>query len=31
MDIFDTHVHLLEERFDKDRDELIASLCDTGV
>ena len=26
MDIFDTHVHLLEERFDKDRDELIASL-----
>lgn len=31
MDIFDTHVHLLEERFDKDRDELIASLCDAGV
>ena len=31
MDIFDTHTHLLDEPFDHDRDELIATLCDAGV
>ena len=31
MDIFDTHVHLLEEHFDEDRDQLIASLVEAGV
>ena len=31
MDIFDTHAHLLDEHFDEDREELIASLGDSGV
>ena len=31
MDIFDTHAHLLEERFDEDREALIASLEEAGV
>ena len=31
MDIFDTHAHLLDERFDEDREELIASLANSGV
>ncbi len=31
MDIFDTHAHLLDERFDGDRETLIASLADGGV
>ena len=31
MDIFDTHVHLLEEHFDEDRDQLIATLTEAGV
>ena len=31
MDIFDTHAHLLDEKFDEDREELIASLADSGV
>ena len=31
MDIFDTHAHLLDEKFDADREELIASLADSGV
>ena len=31
MDIFDTHAHILDERFDEDREALIASLRDDGV
>ena len=31
MDIFDTHAHLLDEKFDEDREKLIASLPDQGV
>ena len=31
MDIFDTHAHLLDEKFDEDREALIASLSDSGV
>ena len=31
MDIFDTHAHLLDEKFDEDREELIASLANSGV
>lgn len=31
MKIFDTHAHLLDEAFDADRDELIASLPEKGV
>ena len=31
MEIFDTHAHLLDEHFDEDREELIASLSDSGV
>ena len=31
MDIFDTHAHLLDERFDEDREALIASLEEAGV
>ena len=31
MELFDTHAHLLDERFDKDREELIASLPQKGV
>ena len=31
MDIFDTHAHLLDERFDEDREQLIASLPAQGV
>lgn len=31
MELFDTHVHLLSERFDQDRDELIPTLADAGV
>lgn len=31
MDIFDTHAHLLDEKFDEDREDLIASLADSGV
>lgn len=31
MDLFDTHAHLLDERFDTDRDELIAALPAAGV
>jgi len=31
MDIFDTHAHLLDEQFDEDREELIASLAENHV
>ena len=31
MEIFDTHAHLLDEKFDEDREALIASLSDSGV
>ncbi len=31
MRIFDTHAHLLDEQFDADRDELIASLPSAGI
>lgn len=31
MDIFDTHAHLLDDKFDEDREQLIASLSDSGV
>ncbi len=31
MEIFDTHAHLLDERFDEDRAALLASLADGGV
>ncbi len=31
MRIFDTHAHLLDEQFDADREELIASLPDAGI
>ena len=31
MDIFDTHAHLLDNRFDEDREQLIASLPAQGV
>ena len=31
MDIFDTHAHLLDDRFDEDREQLIASLPAQGV
>ena len=31
MDIFDTHAHLLDEKFDEDREALIASLPESGV
>ena len=31
MELFDTHAHLLDARFDEDREALIASLCDAGV
>ena len=31
MDIFDTHAHLLDEQFDEDREQLVASLPDQGV
>lgn len=31
MRFFDTHAHLLDERFDEDREALIASLPDKGV
>lgn len=31
MRLFDTHAHLLDERFDDDRDELIKQLPDNGV
>ena len=31
MDIFDTHAHILDERFDEDREQLIASLPEQGV
>ena len=31
MDIFDTHAHLLDDQFDEDREQLIASLADSGV
>ncbi|MDO4492413.1 MAG: TatD family hydrolase [Clostridia bacterium] len=31
MKLFDTHAHLLDERFDEDREKLIASLPDKGV
>ena len=31
MDIFDTHAHLLDEHFDEDREELIASLAENHV
>ncbi len=31
MDIFDTHAHLLDERFDEDREQLIASLAENHV
>ena len=31
MDIFDTHAHLLDDKFDEDREQLIAALADGGV
>ena len=31
MDIFDTHAHLLDDHFDSDREQLIASLADNNV
>ena len=31
MKIFDTHAHLLDEQFDADREELLASLPDAGI
>ena len=31
MSLFDTHVHLLDERFDQDRDRLIQSLPSCGI
>ena len=31
MDIFDTHAHLLDDHFDSDREQLIASLTDNNV
>ena len=31
MDIFDTHAHLLDDHFDEDREQLIASLADDHV
>ena len=31
MDIFDTHAHLLDEKFDENREQLIASLPAQGV
>ena len=31
MRIFDTHAHLLDEQFDADREELIASLPEAGI
>ena len=31
MDIFDTHAHLLDDHFDIDREQLIASLADNNV
>ncbi|MBR3163126.1 MAG: TatD family hydrolase [Clostridia bacterium] len=31
MDIFDTHAHYDDEKFDKDRDEVIRSLKDGNV
>ena len=31
MDIFDTHAHLLDDKFDQDREQLIATLPDEGV
>ena len=31
MKLFDTHAHLLDEAFDADRDELIASLPEKGI
>ncbi|MBQ2202786.1 MAG: TatD family hydrolase, partial [Clostridia bacterium] len=31
MRIFDTHAHLLDEQFDADREELLASLPEAGI
>lgn len=31
MDIFDTHAHLLDDHFDSDREQLIASLAENNV
>jgi len=31
MELFDTHAHLLDERFDIDRDALITSLAEKGI
>ena len=30
-ELFDTHAHLLDERFDTDRDALVSHLKDSGV